>query len=237
MIRKAIFLIGLAVVPIYGGEIQWGAVESGRNITVLRVPGKIIPKEGALSVESARLQGRVTNILKREGEAVAVGDPLFRINSAECVSLFEEKRVAEERGLQDLIAGAAARQEQLGLRVDGGQCSILATHASTIVKRQVELGAAFNIGDALATVLDVDLNLNVELDLPAAGSSRRDQAAAEGEGCNFPSYIRGPPSRGRVGKDSSVNRPPDADLQGSASRMSGSRKGSLWTRWFSRKSA
>ena len=128
-------------------------------------PGKVIPKEGALSIESARIQGRVTSILKREGERVETGEPLFLINSAECISLTEEKRVAEERGLQELIAGAKARQEQLGLSVSNDQCRLLATHSGTIVKRQIELGAAFNIGDALATVLDVG-NLSVELDLP-----------------------------------------------------------------------
>ncbi len=168
--KRLICLLMLCPGFALGAEVEWGPIGWGENVSILRVPGKVIPKEGALSIESARIQGRVTSILKREGEHVQTGEPLFLISSAECISLTEEKRVAEDRGLQELIAGAKVREEQLGIDVAGGQCRLLATHSGTIVKRQIELGAAFNVGDALATVLDVG-NLNVELDLP-----ERDQA-------------------------------------------------------------
>lgn len=165
MFKKILLCLMMVSPAAHAADIQWGPVIAGDNVSLLRVPGKVIPKEGGLSIESARVQGRVTNILKREGEVIRTGDALFSISSAECVSLEEEKRVSEERGLDELVRGTKAREEQLGLRVRRGQCDVLATHGGTIVKRQAEVGAAFNIGDVLATVLDVR-SMNVELDLP-----------------------------------------------------------------------
>jgi Cu(I)/Ag(I) efflux system membrane fusion protein len=154
-------------------DIEWGPLRPGKLESDLRVPGHVIPQEGALSVESARVSGRITSILKREGEVVSAGDPLFTISSAECISLAEELRVAQSRKLQDLINGSLQREKQLGLSVSGEACQMLATHPGTLIKRQVELGASFNIGDTLATILDVS-NLAVELEV-----SERDLASVQ----------------------------------------------------------
>ena len=152
------------------------------------MPGHVIAKEGALSIESARIQGRITKILRREGEGVTAGEALFSINSPECMSLAHELEVAEKRGLQDLIEAAKHREEQLSLSVaKNGDCRLIASHGGTLIKRQVELGAAFNIGDSLATVLDI-ANLGIELDIPERnlsqinrGQSVRVQLAADPE--------------------------------------------------------
>jgi len=163
----------LIVVPqiLLAQNIQWATLKTGRLESDLRVPGHVIPQEGALSVESARVSGRVTSILKREGEAVQTADPLFTVSSAECISLAEELRVAESRHLNELIDAAQQREKQLGLHVSDTSCQILATHPGTLIKRQVDLGASFNIGDTLATILDVS-SLAVELDV-----SERDLAS------------------------------------------------------------
>ena len=161
----AAFLIQSLAGPAAAQEIQWGAVAAGGFTNELRVPGHVIAREGALGVESARVAGRVVSILKREGDPVLAGQALFAVNSPECVSLAQEKSAAEERKLQDLVDAARRREEQLGLSVEGAECRILASHDGTLTRRQVELGAAFNIGDPLATILDVS-NLTVELDVP-----------------------------------------------------------------------
>jgi len=153
-----------SVVYAQDQEVQWGQLRSGRLENELRVPGHVIPQEGALSVESARVSGRITSILKREGEVVNAGDPLFTVSSAECVSLAEELRVAQSRNLKDLIEGSLQREKQLGLHVSADTCQMLATHPGTLIKRQAELGGSFNIGDTLAIILDVK-NLAVELDV------------------------------------------------------------------------
>lgn len=155
----------LAVVPVRAQEVEWAPVKAGGYAASIRVPGRVVAQEGALSVESARVQGRVTRILRREGERVASGEALFVIASPECASLAEEKRVAEARGLSDLIEAAKRREEQLGLASAAGECRVIASHDGTLTKRQVELGAAFNMGDALATILDIG-RLSVELDVP-----------------------------------------------------------------------
>lgn len=158
-------------------EIAWGAVQAGGFSSSIRVPGHVIAKEGALSIESARVQGRITKILRREGEGVSAGEALFSINSPECMSLAQEKEVAEKRGLKDLIEAARHREEQLGISVANGECLFLASHDGTLIKRQLELGAAFNIGDSLAMVLDI-ANLGIELDIPERnlGQINRGQA-------------------------------------------------------------
>ena len=161
----------LAAAPARAADVQWGRVTAGGYTSVLKVPGHVIAQEGALSIESARIQGRITKILKREGETLAAGAPLFAVNGPECVSLAQEKAVASGKGLQDLIDAAKRREEQLGLRVSDAECLVLASHAGVLTKRQVELGAAFNVGDALATVLDVD-SLGIELDVPERNLSQ-----------------------------------------------------------------
>lgn len=146
-------------------EIEWGRVTPGGYSASIRVPGRVVAQEGALSIESARVQGRVTGFLRREGEQVALGEALFAISSPECLSLANEKAVAQSRGLNDLIEAVKRREEQLGLSVADSQCRLLASHDGTLANRQVQLGAAFNVGDPLATILDVS-RLTVELDVP-----------------------------------------------------------------------
>lgn len=151
-------------------DYQWGAVTAGGISNELHVTGRIIPREGALSIESARIQGRIINILKREGEKISEKEPLFIINSPECLSLMEEKHIAQSHGLKDLVESAERREKQLGLKING-QCEILATHNGIMTKRQVEIGASFNLGDPLATIVNID-QLTVELDVPERDLSK-----------------------------------------------------------------
>ncbi len=145
--------------------VSWAPVTEGKAQSSIKVTGRVVAKEGALKIEPARVPGRVVNILKRDGDYVRAGTALFDINSAECSSLAEEKRVAESRALQDLIDGTNRRARQLGLELALDGCRIVATHSGTITKRQVEVGAAFNQGDPLVTLLDTK-SLIVELDVP-----------------------------------------------------------------------
>lgn len=151
--------------PLFATEPSWTSVSSGSATSGFRVTGHIIPQEGALHIESARVQGRVTSILRREGERVVVGTRLLTISSAECLSLREEKKVAETRHLPELINAAQKREAQLGLSVKGETCDILSQNAGTITKRNVENGSAFDVDDPVATILETG-RLSVELDLP-----------------------------------------------------------------------
>jgi multidrug efflux pump subunit AcrA (membrane-fusion protein) len=148
--------------PLYAQDVQWGPVQAGKQESDLRVPGHVIPQSGALSIESARVTGRITGILKREGEEVQVGDPLFNITSAECISLVSEMQVAKSKGLEDLLEGSHRREKELGVRAYEDHCDILATHSGTLIKRAVELGSVFNVGDNLATIVNVH-HLTIEL--------------------------------------------------------------------------
>lgn len=147
--------------PIERSEAAGGGVS---------VTGRVIPQDGALNIESARVAGRVLTILRREGEAVSVGTPLYWISSAECSSLGEERRVAVAKNIPELIEGVQNREQQLGLRIKNEQCAVVAGHAGILTRRNLESGATFNIGDALATTLDTR-RLTVEVDVP-----ERDQA-------------------------------------------------------------
>jgi Cu(I)/Ag(I) efflux system membrane fusion protein len=171
VILTVVFLPLLCALSLQAQEIQWGSLQTGKLVNDLRVPGHVIPEENALSIESARVPGRITDILKREGEVVRAGDPLFAVSSAECISLAEELRMAQNRNLPDLIAGSQQREKQLGLSVSGEVCEILATHPGTLIKRNIDLGGSFNVGDPLATILDLN-SLTVELAV-----SERDMAS------------------------------------------------------------
>ncbi|MBX7231828.1 MAG: efflux RND transporter periplasmic adaptor subunit [Bdellovibrionales bacterium] len=144
---------------------HWTKVEVASYSTSLKVTGKMIPQDGALNIESARVQGRILTILKREGEAVSSGTPLFAINSAECFSLYEERKVALDKHISDLEEGVSRRENQLGLKVQANSCQLIANHSGILTKRNIESGASFNIGDSLVTILDVS-RLTAELDLP-----------------------------------------------------------------------
>ena len=148
-----------------GDATQWGKVERANFGGGVSVTGRVIPQDGAMAVESARVSGRILSILKREGERVVKGTPLFLVSSGECSSLAAEKQVADSRGLKDLADGVAKREAELGIRLDRGSCFLVASEGGVISKRNVEAGGAFNPGDALATVLDVK-RMMIELDVP-----------------------------------------------------------------------
>jgi len=146
-------------------DVTWVPLKIKEANTILQVSGKVIPQEGALSVESSRFQGRIVNLLKREGERVKAGDPLFTVSSAECVTLVQEEAVAEKLNLKELLDSTLKRQKQLGLDIQGDSCVMLASHAGTINKINVGNGTAFNLGDPLLTIVDIG-KLTIELDIP-----------------------------------------------------------------------
>jgi membrane fusion protein, copper/silver efflux system len=167
LIKNLKYLLGLPIIFLLMGasDYQWTPVEVGYLTTNLKVTGRIIPQEDSRTIESARIQGRVTRILKKEGELVKEGTALFVVNSADCNSLIQEKQTAEKLGIQELKESALRREKQLGLRIEGGECQVIASHAGTLTKRQIELGGAFNVGDSLAIIVDIQ-KLLVELDVP-----------------------------------------------------------------------
>lgn len=146
-------------------DYRWTSVKTRATFGGVHVTGRVVPKEGGRIVESARVQGRITEIIKREGEKVVVGTPLFAVSSADCVSLSEEMRAAKNQNLKDMLQSTIRRENQLGLKVENENCKIVATHSGVIVKRNLELGQSFNIGDALATIIDIS-KLAIELDVP-----------------------------------------------------------------------
>lgn len=146
-------------------EYEWSKVEVASSSATVKVTGRMIPQDGALNIESSRVQGRILSILKREGEKVFPGTPLFSISSAECFSLLEEKKVAKEKKISELSDGVAKREHGLGLTVNANDCRIVATHAGVVTKRSIESGGAFNPGDPLVTILDIR-RLTSELDVP-----------------------------------------------------------------------
>jgi len=161
------FLISSANAEVYG----WKPLKVSQFSSSVRVTGRVTPQEGALNIESARITGRILTILSREGDRVQAGTPLFEISSAECLSLGEERKVAEKRDIPDLIQGVNTRETQLGISLKDDRCRIVASHAGSVTKRSVESGTAFNVGDTLMTILDTH-RLSVELDLPERDLSR-----------------------------------------------------------------
>ncbi len=166
----ALALMGAAALgPAQAGaqlpDHRWVLVQVGQDRQKLTVTGKVVPQNGALYVESARVQGRILAILKREGDLVQVGTPLFAINSPECFSVREELRAAQRQGLHELIEAVLRREAQLGLSVEEAQCLIRANYEGVLTRRNAEAGSAFNPGDALVSIVDVS-RLAVELDIP-----------------------------------------------------------------------
>ena len=161
-------------------DYEWKPLEKGKSFRGISVTGRVIPEDGALNIESARVQGRILSILKREGEKIKEGDYLYSVSSGECVSLAEEKRVAEKRSIAELITSADRREKQLGIKLVGDDCMIAATHDGVLTKRSLESGAVFNVGDTLATLLDVG-HLGIEVDI-----SEQDQGKVQvGERVSF----------------------------------------------------
>ena len=155
----------------HASEIEWMKLEEGPDFSSLSISGRVVPQDGAQNIESARVSGRIVGILKREGEAVSAGTPLYMISSAECFSLIEERKVAQSRNIPELIEGVEKREQQLGLKIKGNDCIFTASHSGVLTKRNLDSGASFNMGDALATVLDTR-RLAIELDVPEKDLAR-----------------------------------------------------------------
>ncbi len=146
-------------------------IESSHLTNGLRVTGRIIPIEGTLYIESARFAGRVSSMLVKEGDEVAPGRKLLSINSAECLSLYQEKKMAHARKLQDMEKVVSVRETQLGMKAEENACYIVASKPGVITKKMVEAGSNFNIGDNLFTLINKH-SLTVELDIPERDASK-----------------------------------------------------------------
>ncbi len=146
-------------------EIEWMKLEEGPDFSSLSITGHVVPQDGALNIESARIPGRIISILKREGEAVSVGTPLYMISSSECFSLIEERKVAQSKHILELQDGVEKREQQLGLKIKNNDCLFTSGHTGVLTKRNMDSGSSFNMGDPLATVLDTK-RLTIELDIP-----------------------------------------------------------------------
>jgi len=147
----------------WANEYQWTKVVAGEEITGIRTTGKIIPQAGALKNQSANTQGRIVSVLKKEGDFVMPGTPIFLVNDAECESLAEEKRLAQKNGVQDLIDAANQREKELGVKVDNGQYEIVSLFGGVILQNLVSSGTVYNQGQPLVNILDMR-KLTVELD-------------------------------------------------------------------------
>ncbi|MGE5084880.1 MAG: efflux RND transporter periplasmic adaptor subunit [Bacillota bacterium] len=150
---------------VKAGEVEWVKLEDGPDSSSLSVTGRVVPEDGALNIESARVAGRIVSILRREGEYVNAGTSLYSISSAECFSLMEERKVALSKQIPELIDGVEKRETQLSLKIQNNDCLLTASHAGVMTKRNLDSGASFNSGDPLATVLDTR-RMTVELDIP-----------------------------------------------------------------------
>jgi Cu(I)/Ag(I) efflux system membrane fusion protein len=146
-------------------------IESSHLTNGLRVTGKIIPIEGTLYIESARFAGRVSSMLVKEGDEVIPGKKLLSINSAECLSLYQEKKMAKARKLKDMEQVVTVRETQLGMKAEENACYIVASKPGVITKKMVEAGSNFNIGDNLFTVINKH-SLTVELEIPERDASK-----------------------------------------------------------------
>jgi multidrug efflux pump subunit AcrA (membrane-fusion protein) len=167
-IMKFLILLGIWTVGLKvwasDYQYQWTKVVAGEEVTGLRATGMIIPQAGALKNQSANTQGRVLTVLKREGDTVTPGTPLFLVNDTECISLAEEKRIAEKNMIQELIDAANEREKQLGVKVENGQYEIVSLFTGVITHINVSSGSNYNPGDQLANILDMK-KLTVELDI------------------------------------------------------------------------
>lgn len=146
-------------------------IESSHITNGLRVTGRIAPIDGTLYIESARFSGRVTSVLVKEGDEITPGKKLISINSAECLSLYQEKKMAIARKLEDMQKVVSIRESQLGMKAEENACYIVGSRAGVITKKMVEAGSNFNIGDNLFTLINKH-SLTVELDIPERDASK-----------------------------------------------------------------
>ena len=146
-------------------------VSAGHVGNGLKVTGKIVPLDGSIYIESARFIGRVTSVRVKEGDTIKPGQHLLLINSAECLSLFQEKKMAKDRKLDDMLKVVESREKQLSIVVDANSCHIVASKGGVVTKKMVEAGSNFNSGDNLFTVINRDA-LTVELDVPERDANK-----------------------------------------------------------------
>jgi multidrug efflux pump subunit AcrA (membrane-fusion protein) len=146
--------------------VTTGSVRNG-----LKVTGKIVPLENSIYFESARITGRVSSVMVKEGDTISSGTKLLLINSAECLSLFQEKKTAKERNLKDILSMVEIREQQLSLVVNEGTCYIVSSKSGVVTKKMVEAGSNFNSGDNLFTIIDRH-SLTVELDVPERDANK-----------------------------------------------------------------
>lgn len=169
---KNFFLIFLSMTAIaHATQYKSFRLESTHLTNGLRVTGKVIPMEGTLYIESARFVGRVSSMLVKEGDEVVPGKKLLSVNSAECQSLFQEKKVAAQKHLDDMKKVVGVRETQLSMKAEENACYIVASKAGVITKKMVEAGSNFNIGDNLFTLVNKN-SLTVELDIPERDASK-----------------------------------------------------------------
>lgn len=167
---KFLFLL-LIISTSWANGYKTFKIESSHISNGLRVTGRIIPIDGTKYIESARFAGRVTSVLVKEGDEVSPGKKLLSINSAECLSLYQEKKMATSRGLDDMKKVVGVRETQLGMKAEENSCFIVASHAGVITAKMVEAGSNFNIGDNLFTLINKQA-LTVELDIPERDASK-----------------------------------------------------------------
>lgn len=144
---------------------DWVKVVESNEKSILHLTGRVVPQDGAQSIISSRIQGRVISMLKKEGEKINVGTALYAVSSADCLSVAEERRIAQNRHIQDLLDGVNKRETQLGIQIQNDQCFIVSNYSGVLVKRNQEVGSTFNPGDNLANLVDTT-KLTVELDVP-----------------------------------------------------------------------
>jgi multidrug efflux pump subunit AcrA (membrane-fusion protein) len=146
-------------------EFKWEKVVLGKEVSSFPVPGVVIAEEGALHMQSARIGGRILSLLNEEGGLVKRGVALFTVTGPECVSIRQEKRIAVNSKLEDLVSSIKVREHELNIRVTDNECLVLADAHGVLVKRSVGSGSSFAQGDVLAQILEND-RMRIELEVP-----------------------------------------------------------------------
>lgn len=146
-------------------EYRWESVVKGKEVSTFPVTGTVIAEEGALHMQSARISGRVLSLLSEEGEMVNKGQAIFSITGPECVSIREEKRIALNSKLSDLVSSITQRERELNIKISERECLMLSDAKGILVKRAVGSGNSFNNGDVLAQILEPE-RMRIELEIP-----------------------------------------------------------------------
>lgn len=149
---------------------KWEKVKEGQQSSTFPATGMIIADEGALHIQSARVNGRVLSLMSEEGGIVKKGSPLFLITGPECISIREEKRIAINSKLEDLVSSIVARERELNIKVTEKECVSLADASGVLVKRNVISGNSFSQGDVLAQILEPE-RMRVEIEVPERSAS------------------------------------------------------------------